>query len=162
MTVAGWMQQRTRWIKGWMQTFLVHNRHPARFLEDIGWRGFIAFQIYVGSLILSAPLHATFLLSTLAALLLPGGTPLTLGPWEAASLAVVAIGYGGAAALVVAGLLRIGRPDLLGYQALLPLYWILHSVAAVRALHELLTRPYFWAKTAHGQTRLARRVVQPE
>ncbi|MBK8082357.1 MAG: glycosyltransferase [Devosia sp.] len=163
VTLESWMRQRTRWVKGWMQTFLVHNRRPGRFLEDIGWRGFIAFQIYVGSLILSAPLHATFMLSVVAALLWPGAAPATFGPWELASLGVVLIGYGGAAALVVAGLLRIGRPELLGYQVLLPAYWLLHSVAAAQALHELLTRPYFWAKTAHGQTRLARRVVsQPE
>ncbi len=48
-----WMRQRTRWMKGWMQTFIVHNRDPRRLLRDLGWRGFLGFEILVGSLILS-------------------------------------------------------------------------------------------------------------
>ena len=39
---------------------------------------------------------------------------------------------------------------------LLPFYWVLHSIATVRAAIELLTRPHFWAKTTHGLTRLQR------
>lgn len=158
VTLESWMLQRTRWVKGWMQTFIVHNRRPRQFLEDIGWRGFLAFQIYVGSLILSAPLHAVFMLALMVSIWLPprgeGG-----GAWEIVGLLVVIIGYGGAGALVVAGLARMGRRDLLGWQLLLPFYWLLHSVAMVRALNELLTRPYFWAKTRHGQTRLNRAVT---
>jgi cellulose synthase/poly-beta-1,6-N-acetylglucosamine synthase-like glycosyltransferase len=40
---SAWMAQRTRWMKGWMQTFVVHNRAPLRFLREIGWRGFLGF-----------------------------------------------------------------------------------------------------------------------
>ena len=39
-----WMAQRTRWMKGWMQTFIVHNRAPRLFLREIGWRGFLGFS----------------------------------------------------------------------------------------------------------------------
>ena len=38
-------------------------------------------------------------------------------------------------------------------QLLLPLYWLLHSVAAFRAAYELVVRPTYWAKTEHGMTR---------
>ena len=31
-----WMRQRTRWIKGYMQTALVHMRHPLRFVREAG------------------------------------------------------------------------------------------------------------------------------
>ena len=139
-----------------MQTFIVHNRSPRRFLEDIGWRGFLAFEIYISSMIISALLHSVFLASFVAALVLGSGAGLVFDGWDLASMAILLIGYGGAGSLVFAGLLRLGQPRLLLYQLALPLYWVLHSIATVRALHELLVRPYFWAKTEHGKTRMRR------
>ena len=155
VATAAWLKQRTRWMKGWMQTFIVHNRRPREFLREVGWRGFVGFQIYVGSMIASAPLHSAFVASFLVSQFFPRGP---LDVWDAASWCVFALGYGGPFALVIAGLVRLKRFDLLAAQLLLPVYWLLHSVASVRALGELLTRPYFWAKTEHGRTRVRRRV----
>ena len=160
VTIRAWMAQRTRWMKGWMQTFIVHNRKPMLFLEDIGWRGFVGFQIYVGSMILSAPLHCGFLVALVLRQLLPGEAPLDM--WDVIGSLIVVIGYGGPLALVVAGLVRLDEERLLPAQLLLPLYWVLHSVAALLAVRELLTRPYFWAKTTHGQSRMARRIDEDE
>ena len=94
-----------------------------------------------------------FLASLLINLML--NRPLAIDGWDLVSLGLFAIGYGGAVAIVVAGLARLGRWDLVARQIWLPAYWVLHSVAAGRALWELLTRPYFWAKTQHGQSGLA-------
>jgi cellulose synthase/poly-beta-1,6-N-acetylglucosamine synthase-like glycosyltransferase len=149
-----WLNQRTRWMKGWMQTFIVHNSRPRELLTDLGWRGFLGFQIYVGSMILSAPLHTLFVASLALSVALP---PSPTDVWDAVSLLIFLVGYGGPAALVVAGLVRLRRLDLVAWQLLLPVYWVLHSLAGLRAMRELVTRPYFWAKTEHGQTRLARR-----
>lgn len=143
-------------MKGWMQTFIVHNRSPSRFLADIGWRGFLAFQIYVGSMILSALLHSVFLSAIIASMVFGTFSALPRDGWDGVNLFIVVAGYGGAVALVVAGLLRLGKPQLLLHQLGLPLYWILHSIAALRAAYELLTRPYFWGKTEHGRTRMRR------
>lgn len=153
LTVGAWLRQRTRWMKGWMQTFIVHNRRPRAFLDEVGWKGFLAFQVYVGGMILSAPLHTAFLATFLVRLLLPYAPP---DLWDFVSLTVFIVGYGGPATLVVAGLTRAHRNDLLRYQLLLPFYWLLHSLAAMRALAELLLRPHFWAKTEHGRTRVVR------
>lgn len=155
ITVSAWLAQRTRWMKGWMQTFLVHNRHPVQFRRDIGWRGFLAFELYVGGMILSAPLHTVFLTSVL---LRPIFWPDAVSPPALTILndLVIVIGYGGTVVLVVMGLLRLGEARLLPAQLGLPIYWLLHSVASVRATAELLSRPYFWAKTTHGRTRLQR------
>lgn len=148
-----WLTQRTRWMKGWMQTFIVHNGHPRELLRDLGWKGFASFQVYVGSMILSGPLHTLFVASVVATTLAQG---LIFDVWFALTCLITLIGYGGPAALVVAGLRRLGRSDLIAIQLLLPFYWVLHSIAGTRALHELLTRPYFWAKTRHGETRMSR------
>jgi cellulose synthase/poly-beta-1,6-N-acetylglucosamine synthase-like glycosyltransferase len=155
ITLKAWMAQRTRWMKGWMQTFIVHTRHPLVFIGDIGWRGFLAFELYVGSLIVSALLHTVFLVTAVARFgLLPQGGRLDL--WGVLYMLMLVVGYGGAVALVVAGLIRLQRPRLLILQLTLPLYWVLHSAATLRAAHELLTRPFFWAKTEHGKARRRR------
>jgi hypothetical protein len=157
------MAQRTRWAKGWMQTLLVHNQAPGELLRDLGWRGFIAFEIMVGSMVLSSLLHTVFLLSLLIGLTLHGSIDLVpADAWGWISAGVLAVGYGGALALVVSGVLRLGRPGLLPVQLLLPLYWVLHSAAAIRAAVELVRRPHFWAKTEHGLTAMPRRRDGPD
>jgi len=48
-------------------------------------------------------------------------------------------------------LLQTRRHDhLLGAALLTPLYWILISIAAVRALLQLVIDPFHWEKTQHG------------
>lgn len=148
---SAWLKQRTRWMKGWMQTLIVHNRDMPALWRELGWRGFIGFQIYVGSMVLSAPLHTAFILA-LAWGLLTGHTPRPPDLLDGLAAGVFVVGYGGPALLVFMGLKRLGRSDLMVQQLALPLYWVLHSVAMVLALFELVTRPHFWAKTTHGKT----------
>lgn len=162
ISLLAWMAQRTRWMKGWMQTFIVHNRSPRRFFEDVGWRGFLAFEIYIGSMILSALLHSVFLASLIASLIFGFRTGLVFDIWDIVSMLILLLGYGGAGALVVVGLFRLGQPQLLLPQLGLPLYWVLHSIATMRALHELLFRPYFWAKTEHGRTKMRRSLEEDD
>ena len=45
-----------------------------------------------------------------------------------------------------------GRPTLGRSFWLYPLYWFLHSIAAARALYQLITAPHYWDKTSHGVT----------
>lgn len=155
LKLDAWLKQRTRWMKGWMLTLIVHNSDGRGLLRDLGWRGFLGFQIYVGSMVLSAPLHAMFLLSLAwSAVIGPGPDPLDAWGWLAALIIVV--GYAGPTLLVMQGLRRLGRRDLLLQQLALPIYWLLHSVAVGLALVELVRQPHFWAKTSHGKTRLHR------
>ena len=43
-----WIRQRSRWIKGYMQTYLVHMRDPAKLVRQVGWRGFFGFNFFIG------------------------------------------------------------------------------------------------------------------
>lgn len=161
ITLGAWMAQRTRWMKGWMQTFIVHSRHPLAFIRDAGWRSFLAFEIYVGSLIVSALLHTAFL--AIVCLRLAMGVPVfgeQFDIWGAVSVAALLTGYGGALFLMSAGVARLGRWHHLLLVPTLPIYWILHSAATLRAAHELVVRPFFWAKTEHGRTRVERQNAQ--
>jgi len=45
---------------------------------------------------------------------------------------------------------RRGLPDLIPYALLVPIYWVFISFAAWKGVLQLVTRPHFWEKTAHG------------
>jgi cellulose synthase/poly-beta-1,6-N-acetylglucosamine synthase-like glycosyltransferase len=156
--LGAWLNQRTRWMKGWMQTFIVHNRRPGRLRADLGWRSFLGLELWLGSLILSPLLHTVFVASILVEVLATGEPPFTPFDLRAGlALAIFVLGYGGSFAVTFVGLRRTGQRHLLLIQVLLPLYWMLHSVATLRAAWQLVRRPHFWAKTPHGVTRIDRR-----
>jgi hypothetical protein len=157
VTLPGFMAQRTRWMKGWMQTFIVHNRRPGRLLRDLGWRAFIGFEVLVGGMIVSSLLHTIFLVS-LAARLAHEGV-IAFAPrdaWDWFAVGILAAGYAGAFAVQISGLVRQRAWRLLPIQLALPLYWLLHSLATVLAVYDLVRRPNHWAKTTHGVTRVSR------
>ena len=154
VTATAWFHQRTRWMKGWMQTFLVHNRRPISLLKDLGIVNFIAFEIYVGGMILTPPLHTLYMSAVgvklaLASLEMPG-----TDPWSYMEAFTLVTGYLSAIGISVFGLIRLKRTHLIKYQLLLPLYWAFMGLASLKAGYELVVRPYFWAKTAHGVSRL--------
>jgi hypothetical protein len=43
-----------------------------------------------------------------------------------------------------------GNHDLIKYGLLAPVYWLMMSVAACKALWQLLRNPHYWEKTQHG------------
>lgn len=159
-----WIGQRTRWMKGWMQTFIVHNRNPRQLLADMGWVPFLAFEVMVLGMIIAPILHCGFLLVVLTKLAL-GTAGQTGSPWVAFYFLALLIGYGSALAMTVLGLVRLRARDLLAWQALLPLYWLLMGMATIRAAHDLMVRPFYWFKSPHQPVErptaaLARQVVR--
>ena len=72
-----WIKQRTRWLKGWMQTYLVHTRDLHRLNRDLGWRAAIGLHVLMGGLIVSALVHPLFY--ALLARPLAGGRPAGAG-----------------------------------------------------------------------------------
>ena len=44
--------------------------------------------------------------------------------------------------------------DLVPAGILQPFYWILHSIAAYKALWQLVVKPHFWEKTEHGTSKV--------
>jgi len=159
-SLGNWMTQRTRWIKGWMQTYLVHTREPVRLLRDLGPRRWAGLHVLMGGILLSVLMHP------LCYLLLaydaangrlfeePGGHVQYWFWWVAA----FNLGVGYASAMIVGALAvaRRGRADLAVHALFMPVYWLLISFAGYRALFQLVQKPYLWEKTEHG-ARLRRR-----
>ena len=150
--IRPWIRQRTRWIKGYMQTALVHTRSPRRLVRQVGWRDTVGFLL----LIAGTPL--TFLLAPVmwvgtAAWYAFGEPHLPLVDsgvfWSIALINLIA----GNVIMIVLNVLGAVRCD--GWRSapfalLNPLYWVLHSIAAWRALDQLIRKPFFWEKTPHG------------
>lgn len=159
-----WLKQRTRWFKGWMQTWLVHMRSPVALARDLGLSGFVAFQLLMGGTVLSALVHPIF-----AALF---GYELISILWlgEAAKQsdvvslslfgATLAAGYGTSILLGAIGLQRRRLLSTVWALVLMPLHWLLLSLAAWRALVQLVHDPYRWEKTQHGIARTSRLAEQ--
>jgi len=154
--VRPWIKQRSRWIKGYLQSYLVHMRNPVELLRQLGPRGFADFQMLVGgssAVLLLNPvmwaltaLYAAFtatpvdtFIQTLfpAGLYYPSLLCLTLGNFV--------FFYCNAYVCV-----RHDYISLTRYTLLTPFYWVLLSVGAWAGLWSLIRRPHYWAKTEHG------------
>ena len=142
-----------------MQTWVVHMRSPLRLARELGLPGFAVFQLLADGTVLAALPHVLFaarLIWILALAPMDNAMTQVLVGFDAVTLVA---GYLISAAL---GLIGLARRRLLGCSwvlLLIPLYWLLLSLAAWRALFQLLRDPYRWEKTEHGLARTSRRAV---
>jgi cellulose synthase/poly-beta-1,6-N-acetylglucosamine synthase-like glycosyltransferase len=153
-TARQWIRQRTRWLKGWMQTYLVHTRQPWRLNAELGVRGAMGFHALMGALILSALAHPLFyvLLACHVArgeLFAPADSIAGAVFW---GVACANLGAGYVTSVLVGALSvwRRGRRDLVLSALLMPAIWLMMSAAAYRALYQLFHAPHLWEKTEHG------------
>ena len=153
-----WITQRTRWFKGWLQTLLVHSRRPLGLWRDLGPRGFALFHIFVTGMVLSALVHPFMLLG-----LVWHGSHVAMTGWSGAdgatrvllgiAVASIVLGYG---AFIGMAWRTLPLRGLTGVRRALwgvPLYWVLMSCAAWRAVWQLHAAPSLWEKTPHGRSR---------
>ena len=151
-TVGNWLRQRSRWIKGYMQTGLVYMRDPLRLFRQIGLRRAISFFLLVPGtplLFLFAPplwiLYIWWLITEsyeVNALFPPALLYL--------SMFNLLIGNCITVYLCMLAVFKRGQYHLILWSLLNPLYWVLHSIASYKALGQLFTKPFFWEKTTHG------------
>jgi cellulose synthase/poly-beta-1,6-N-acetylglucosamine synthase-like glycosyltransferase len=149
---GNWVRQRSRWIKGYLQTLLVHLRQPIRLVRTAGLRPTVAFLLLVGgtpaTFLFTPPLYALFV----ASLVVPGEQLGRLFPgWVLwVSLANLLVGNALMIYVSMMGAFRRRRYPLVLWALLNPVYWLLHSIAAYKAVWQLVTRPHYWEKTTHG------------
>jgi glycosyltransferase XagB len=154
-----WIRQRSRWIKGYMQTFLVHNRNPIKTLRAIGVVNWLSFQLFIGGtplIFLMTPIVWSFFLIWVITqttafdpyippiVLYIGLSNLLLGNFMGIYLNMMAV-------------YRRGLYSLLPFALLNPVYWLLgHSVSAYKALWQLFRKPFYWEKTQHGISKVVK------
>lgn len=157
--VVPWIKQRSRWIKGYMQTYLVHMRQPLRLYRELSGRGFAAFQLFIGGTVLSNLMNLPLWLILIASLLVDadiGASPVIEVAWINFIVGNILL-----LGLNVLAVLRRNRYDLAVLVVTAPLYWLLASVASYRALYQLIYNPSYWDKTQHGVSTYVRSAVPP-
>ena len=156
-TLRSWINQRSRWIKGYIQTYFVHMENPKKLLKDIGLKKFLGFQIFIGGtffvfltlipmLILSCLLwisyidleiHRTFKLISLTNIII-STTFMVLSSFYIAHFR--------------------NWHGMLVSSLIFPFYWLLHCLASFKALSQIICKKsYFWEKTEHGKSCLIKK-----
>lgn len=146
-----WMKQRTRWMKGHLQTWLVLMRKPFKVMRELGLIRFLGLQLTFGMSLLASILHAPLGIGVGVCLSLSYG----LEWWQAA---LISIGYCSVIAAAFAARAEHARWLTL---LTLPLYWPLQSVAMLCAFVEMKVDPQGWAKTHHGAKTPPKLAAQP-
>jgi cellulose synthase/poly-beta-1,6-N-acetylglucosamine synthase-like glycosyltransferase len=147
---SAWLRQRSRWMKGWMQTWAVHMRDPRRLWDEAGPRGFLALNIIFGGNILTSLAFAVLIVKLIAYLLLADSGLLFGDRLSSLHLLAIACGFMATCIIGLTGLMRRGRLRDGWILALTPIYWGCLSIATWRALWQFWTRRYHWEKTEHG------------
>lgn len=145
-----WHKQRTRWLKGWMQTWLVHNRRPLTACRELGLKRFLVNQIYTVGILASALVHPFMLvmLPVLIFILIFDGYQERYAGLlflDAINILLAYLGY------YLLGLQTMEPTETRDYSYFIsiPVYWLLISRAAWRALIQLIHKPHLWEKTPH-------------
>jgi cellulose synthase/poly-beta-1,6-N-acetylglucosamine synthase-like glycosyltransferase len=159
--LGNWIRQRSRWLKGYMQTWLVHMRQPVALYRALGHVGFWGFQFFIGG-----PLVVALLNPILWAIFLAwavGGLELApeLFPTPVLYISIFNLLFGNFM-LVYFGVLaatKRGYHRLVPFGLLLPAYWVLHSIAGYKGFIQLVTAPHYWEKTVHGLSAVTRQEI---
>jgi len=156
ISLWAWMKQRTRWIKGHMQTWLVHMRHPIRLYKKLGLIGFIGMQLFLGAptliFMISPIMWLVWSLFISGVFRLDGTQPDWYNSVLYLSIILLYLGIFMQILFAIAATLKNKWRGMVAYSLAFPFYWVLHCVASFRALWQLIKCPHYWEKTTHGVT----------
>lgn len=152
--IKNWLRQRSRWIKGYLQTYLVHSRHPVKFLRRHRLHAFI-FQLIIGarmSFMFINPILWLMTISYFTLYAIVGPTIESFYPAPVFYMAVISLILGNFmyAYNYMIGCAKRRQWSLIKFVYLIPFYWLMASVAAGIALYQLIVKPHYWEKTIHG------------
>lgn len=147
-----WIRQRSRWYKGYLQTWLVHIRRPVQMWKSVGPRSFLRLTLILAGTPIIAVLNLLFWFITALWFL---GQPSVVGavfPWFVyfPSLIALIIGNGITLYLNLISLREDDRSDLLLAALTVPAFFAMMSVAAAKGVYQLIRNPSYWEKTFHG------------
>lgn len=143
-TLEDWLPQRTRWLKGFMQTWGVHTRT----LCGLGFAGLGALTLTIGGTLASASIHAlavSWLLASVMISVFAGQSPMP----PAFAVSVMILGTAAAWLSGQIGVRRAGVPYTAHDMIMSPIYWSLMSLAFTHAAWRLMVEPFAWNKTRH-------------
>ncbi|MBY6707013.1 glycosyltransferase [Rhodococcus sp. BP-241] len=147
-----WVRQRSRWYKGYLQTWLVHMRRPRRTVRALGWVGTYRFTLLLAGTPVTACINMVFWFTTAAWILGQPSVIVALFPPYIYYFSLVSLILGNVATIYMylVASRESGNAYLLVPSLTMPLYWVMMSVAALKGCWQLLRNPSYWEKTFHG------------
>jgi cellulose synthase/poly-beta-1,6-N-acetylglucosamine synthase-like glycosyltransferase len=155
VSLGVWIRQRTRWLKGWAQTWLVVMRRPMKTLSSLGPGGFLIFQLMIAGMLVSALAHPLmFVFIGLTLTWLSSSSAVAISNLHAILMWVDFVNIFGSyltfGAIGWCGFTAYERARMkAGWLMLAPAYWLLMSYAGWRALAQLMVDTHLWEKTPH-------------
>ena len=152
-----WIRQRSRWIKGYMQTYLVHMRNPAALIRRIGWGGFFGFNFFIGGTAFTFLLYPLLLAFFVLYIIFTFSGVRQLFPDWVLYFSIFNFIAGNVLMIYINMMAVFKRRyyELILFAALNPIYWLMHSWAAYKGLWQLITKPFYWEKTNHGLSKMS-------
>ncbi len=152
--VKNWVRQRSRWIKGYMQTYLVHMRESLSFLKTSGKHA-VFFQLTVGGKLAFILINPLLWITTISYFVFNKEIGLIIESvylTPAFYMGIISLALGNFLHMYyyMLGCAKRNQWSLMKYIFLVPFYWILLSVAGYIALYQLIVKPHYWEKTIHG------------
>ena len=147
-----WVRQRSRWIKGYIQTYLVHCRRPVAMFRKLGFWKTFGFHMMIGGTPLCLLINPLYWLMALAWVILRSEKVAVFFPFPVILFAAACL-FIGNFVFLYAGVLaayRRGYHDLVKTALLMPFYWVMMSIGAWKGFIQLITKPNYWEKTKHG------------
>lgn len=153
--LLNWFGQRTRWIKGYIQTYLVHMRNPRKFMKNLNESHLITFQLIVGGKVLSMLINPFMWAVTISYFVFRAASGPTIESFYPAGvlyMGVFCLIFGNFLYLYyyMIGCAKREHYDIIKYVFLVPFYWLAMSLAAYRAIFMIIKDPHYWGKTKHG------------
>ena len=151
-----WIRQRSRWIKGYMQTYLVHMRNPAKLWRKLGWKGFLGFSFFIGATPITFLIYPLLLAIFIIYLIFDLSTIRTLFPDWVLFMSIFNLMVGNVLMIYVNMMAVFKRRyyELILFAIANPIYWLMHSISAYKGLYQLIVKPFYWEKTNHGLSKV--------
>jgi cellulose synthase/poly-beta-1,6-N-acetylglucosamine synthase-like glycosyltransferase len=151
--VKNWIRQRSRWIKGYLQTYLVHMRHPLHYFRRGHLREFLSLQLMIGGktgVLFVNPLAWALVIGYIV--FHPINLYHALFPTPVFYMGTLCLVFGNFfyTYIHLVSCLKLTRYNLIGWAFFIPIYWLMMSTAAFLALFQLIFKPHYWEKTMHG------------
>lgn len=150
--LINWIKQRSRWIKGYFITYIVHMRNPIKLWRQLGTRGFLGLQLFIGGSSLTSLFYLPLWLMFFFFLFYPTKYLSQLYFPHILKFAWFNL-ITGTGLVILLNLIAVMQRKL--YRLFLPaltapIYWGLMSIASYRALYQAIFKPDSWDKTEHG------------
>ncbi len=149
--IGPWIRQRSRWFKGYLQTYLVHTRQQGALFKREGLHSLLHFHMIFGANCFCLLMNPFYWTLTAVWFATRSESVSSFFPLWVVIPALLSFLEGNAAFVLTMMLACLKRRNywLIPFCLLTPIYWVFMSLGAWKGALQLITRPFYWEKTPH-------------